>query len=183
MNEDDLSSGGLTDAQLEDIRSRLEFATPGPWTSIVEGRDQLGGDSFIMIGTPDRRGDDLYLSRGSHPASAADQDFVAASRQDIPRLLGEIQRLKSIQPVSHGPDRVALPLSRAAAIVLCHWLSSTDVNGNPIMHPAERQALADLLNSFETTIAEPDATQLDEARSQLLRNAGDWVDGGRSKRE
>jgi hypothetical protein len=75
MNDDDLSSGGLTDAELEDIRSRLEFATPGPWTSIVEGRDHLGGDSFIMIGTPDRRGEDLYLNRGSQPASAADQDL------------------------------------------------------------------------------------------------------------
>src|ERR1700726_123994 len=104
MNDDDLSSGGLTDAELEDIGSRLEFATPGPWTSIVEGRDHLGGDSFIMIGTPDRPGHALYLSRGSHAASAADQDFVAASRQDIPRLLREIQRLKSMPPVSHEPD-------------------------------------------------------------------------------
>lgn len=86
----------VTDAELEGIRKRLESATPGPWTSMVERRDHTSGDSFILVGAPDRRADDLYLSRGSYPASAADQDFVAAARQDIPRLLREIERLKSM---------------------------------------------------------------------------------------
>lgn len=93
---DDVTSNAMTEAELEGIRRRLESATPGPWTSMVEGRDHASGDSFIMVGPPDRRAEDLYLTRGTHPASAADQDFVAAARQDIPRLLREIQRLKSI---------------------------------------------------------------------------------------
>lgn len=93
---DGLTSDAMTEAAPEGIRRRLESAAPGPWTSMVEGRDHTSGDSFIMVGPPDRRAADFYLTRGTHPASAADQDFVAAARQDIPRLLREIQRLKSM---------------------------------------------------------------------------------------
>jgi len=91
----DITPDRMSEADLDAIRNRAELATPGPWTSFVEGRDHTSGDSFIMIGAPDQREDDLYLSRGSRPASPDDQDFVAAARQDIPRLLAEIRRLRS----------------------------------------------------------------------------------------
>jgi hypothetical protein len=99
---EDLRLDPMTDAELEAIRVRAQAATPGPWTSMVEGRDHTSGDSFIMIGPPERRTDDMYVSLGSHPASPADQDFVAAARQDIPRLLNEIQRLASM--LKERPD-------------------------------------------------------------------------------
>jgi hypothetical protein len=86
----------LSDRELDEIRSRMNSATPGPWRSMVEGRDHSSGDNFILTGPADGRGDDLYLSRGPAPASSEDQDFVASARQDIPRLLGEIERLKAI---------------------------------------------------------------------------------------
>jgi hypothetical protein len=37
-------------------------------------------------------GEDIYLTG----ASEADQDFIAHARQDIPRLIAEIERLRSI---------------------------------------------------------------------------------------
>jgi hypothetical protein len=86
----------LTAEELEEIRSRLNSATGGPWRSMVEGRDHTSGDNFIMTGPADGRGKDLYLSQGPLPASPEDQDFVASARQDIPRLLGEIERLKAL---------------------------------------------------------------------------------------
>jgi len=81
----------LTDDELEQIQSRCAAATPGPWISYVEGRDHTSGSSFIMTGERDVRGIDIELSG----ATIADQDFIAHARQDIPKLLNEIKRLKS----------------------------------------------------------------------------------------
>lgn len=41
---------------------------------------------------------------------------------------------------------VALRLWRSDAVVLFDWLMSTDLNTVPITHPAQKQALADLLD-------------------------------------
>jgi hypothetical protein len=54
---------------------------------MIEGRDHPSGSSFIMT-----QGEDIYLTG----ASFADQDFIAGSRQDIPRLLDEIERLSRL---------------------------------------------------------------------------------------
>jgi hypothetical protein len=75
----------ISDADLAAIRARCEKATKGPWTSFVEGREEIAGSSFIQTG-----GEDIELSG----ATDADQDFIAHAREDIPRLLSEIERLK-----------------------------------------------------------------------------------------
>lgn len=74
----------MTELELVAIEERVAAATGGPWTSVIEGRDQFGGSSVIITA-----GEDLYLNGGT----AADQDFVAHARQDVPRLLAEIRRL------------------------------------------------------------------------------------------
>jgi hypothetical protein len=58
----------------------------------VEGRDHDSGSNFIMTGTDTARGNDIELTG----ATVADQDFIAHARQDIPQLLAEIRRLKSL---------------------------------------------------------------------------------------
>lgn len=75
-----------SDEELAAIRARCEAATPGPWKSYVEGRDHTSGSSFIMT-----TGEDIELSG----ATIADQDFIAHAREDVPRLLEEVQRLRS----------------------------------------------------------------------------------------
>ena len=75
----------LTAADLDEIEARLRATTPGPWKSFVEGRDHTSGSSFIA--TPDN---DIELTG----ATAADQDFIAQARQDVPRLLEEVRRLR-----------------------------------------------------------------------------------------
>ncbi|MEU0464083.1 hypothetical protein ABZ215_08770 [Amycolatopsis sp. NPDC006131] len=52
---------------------------------------------------------------------------------------------------------VAVRLWRADAVVLFDWLMSTDLDTVPITHPAQKQALADLLSRFEYDTA-PDIT-------------------------
>ena len=80
----------LSDIELERIRERCEAASPGPWKSFIEGRDHTSGSNFIMTGEGATRGNDIELDG----ATAADQDFIASAREDIPRLLAEIARLK-----------------------------------------------------------------------------------------
>lgn len=82
----------LTERDLCEIEKRANAASPGPWKSFVEGRDHTSGSSFIMTGGEGNRGDDIELSG----ASTEDQDFIAAARQDVPRLLREVDALKAL---------------------------------------------------------------------------------------
>ena len=75
----------MSQEALEEIHRRSETATEGPWASFVEGRDHQSGSSFIRTS-----GEDIELSG----ATVADQDFIAHARQDVPRLLEEIERLR-----------------------------------------------------------------------------------------
>lgn len=81
----------LLSEQLMEIRNRCSAATPEPWISYVEGRDHTSGESVIVRGINGSE-EDLYLIGGT----TADQDFVAHARQDIPRLLDEIDRLRAL---------------------------------------------------------------------------------------
>jgi len=77
----------LSDQEIANIRKRCEAASPGPWRSCLEKRDKFSGSDFIQ--TPN---DDMYISG----CGEADYDFIANARQDIPMLLSEIDRLRSI---------------------------------------------------------------------------------------
>jgi hypothetical protein len=83
----------ITEAELNAMKARINATTPGPWTSFVEGRDLTSGDSFIQTATQD-----IYISAGDYVCggghSSADQDFIAHARQDMPRLIAEIERLR-----------------------------------------------------------------------------------------
>jgi hypothetical protein len=76
----------LSRDELEAIKMRCERATGGPWKSYVEGREHMSGSNFIMTGA-----EDIYLT----VATTEDQDFIAHARQDIPRLIAEIERFRN----------------------------------------------------------------------------------------
>ena len=80
----------LTDGDIERIEQRCNVATKGPWESFVEGRDHLEGSNFIRTGGLDDESPDIELIG----ATVEDQDFIAHARQDVPRLLEEVRRLK-----------------------------------------------------------------------------------------
>lgn len=87
----------VSDAELRAIRERCACATPGPWWSWVEGRDGLSGDTFIGRGVDGARHGDLYLSTDpGETISVADLDFIAGARQDVPRLLAEVERVQRL---------------------------------------------------------------------------------------
>ncbi|MBN1207447.1 MAG: hypothetical protein JXB05_21395 [Myxococcaceae bacterium] len=82
----------MTDSELDEIRARCQAATPGPWKAFIEGRDHESGSSFIMTGEGVGRRQDIEMSG----ATTADYDFIAHARQDVPRLLEEIARLRGL---------------------------------------------------------------------------------------
>jgi hypothetical protein len=84
--------GELSSEELDQIEARCAAAVSGPWKSFIEGRDHTSGSSFIMTGSPDQRGPDIELSG----ATSQDQDFIAHAREDVPRLLAEIRRLRQL---------------------------------------------------------------------------------------
>jgi len=70
--------------------------------------------------------------------------------------------------------RVSVRLWRADAIVLFDWLMSTDLDAVPITHPAQKQALADLLARLEQGTDIPGVTQhqIEAAQSEVARDMG-----------
>lgn len=85
--------------ELDEIEQRAQAASPAPWEAFIEARDHTAGDDFIRIGGFDDAQPDMYiqhyLGANSVRVPAADLDFIAHARQDIPRLVAEIRRLRA----------------------------------------------------------------------------------------
>lgn len=76
----------LTPEMLEAIRKRAEAAQEGPWLSLPE----INGEDFAIL-TGDR---DDTVAFGVY--EAANAEFIAHAREDIPALLAEVERLRKI---------------------------------------------------------------------------------------
>lgn len=85
-----------TDAELDKMDRRVGAASPAPWESSVEGRDHESGSSFILIGGLHDTQSDMYVTHDGVPAPARDLDFIAHARQDVPRLIAEVRRLRAL---------------------------------------------------------------------------------------
>ena len=81
---------GFIEDEWAAMEARCAAATPGPRRSWIEGRDHWAGDSVITTG-----GEDIYLIPANDYAPH-DQDFIAAARQDVPRLIAEVRRLRRL---------------------------------------------------------------------------------------
>jgi hypothetical protein len=89
-------AGPIDDHDLEEIERRAAAATPGPWQEFIDARDDISGDDFIMTGGMANHGPDIYVSHENVPAPAADLEFIAHARQDVPRLVAEVRRLRAL---------------------------------------------------------------------------------------
>ncbi|MFE6615701.1 hypothetical protein [Amycolatopsis sp. NPDC057786] len=67
---------------------------------------------------------------------------------------------------------VTIKLWRSDAVVLFDWLMSTDLDSVPITHPAQKQALMDLLTRLEHETEIPGVTQeqIDMAQAEVARD-------------
>ncbi|MEU2100283.1 hypothetical protein ABZ771_35495 [Streptomyces globisporus] len=81
-------------------------------------------------------------------------------------------RMETGFPWGSAPT-VDLSLWRADAIVLFDWLMSTDLNAVPITHPAQKQALADLLARLEEVdITESTEEEIAAAQEEVAKDMG-----------
>ncbi|MCU4749465.1 hypothetical protein [Streptomyces sp. G-5] len=69
---------------------------------------------------------------------------------------------------------VTVKLWRADAVVLFDWLASTDLNAVPIVHPAQKQALADLATALEwgTDVMASTEDEVATAQEAVARDMG-----------
>ena len=84
----------LTDADLDTIEQRADAATDGPWVRGWSTPDQW----WIIHGQPNpAKGDDRMVcpevaTLNHREDWTADAEFIAAARDDVPRLLAEVRR-------------------------------------------------------------------------------------------
>jgi hypothetical protein len=80
----------IAESEIEELQALVDSATPEPWTPHTEDSGPIGGSSVIWVdGTNDVP--DLYVLAGDQIASSADYEFIAHSRQDVPRLVSELR--------------------------------------------------------------------------------------------
>jgi hypothetical protein len=79
----------LSEKELEEIKNRCKATTPGPWRASIEGRDHTSASDVILTGDAD-------IAFEISEASPADYDFIAQAKQDVPRLIAEVERLKTL---------------------------------------------------------------------------------------
>ncbi|WP_369262155.1 hypothetical protein [Streptomyces sp. R35] len=95
----------LSETDLDAMAERAAAASPGPWVPWLETRGATGGESFIQV-DPDHgeEDDEIYVNRivgarqilGPDQQLDADLDFIAWARQDVPRLIAEVRRLRAL---------------------------------------------------------------------------------------
>lgn len=76
--------------KLEAIKERAAKATPGPW--VRDGTLLLSGIEEVDLRGPTY--DDWYTVKSSRPDE--DADFIAHAREDVPWLVGEVERLQAL---------------------------------------------------------------------------------------
>lgn len=78
--------------ELKKIINICNKATKAPWNSFIEGRNHESGSNFIMTGEENERDYDIEFFN----IRKDDQDFIAMSRNQVPKLVDEIIRLQKI---------------------------------------------------------------------------------------
>jgi hypothetical protein len=95
-----------TEEELDSMEVRTAAASMGAWIPVLETRRATGGASCIQIAPATAVEDDeIHLSRFTNGEQVqvspdlqldADLDFIASARQDVPRLIAEVRRLRGL---------------------------------------------------------------------------------------
>lgn len=106
-----------TEEELVSMEVRIAAASTGTWVPVLETRGATGGASCIQIAPATAvDDDDMYLSRfingeqvqvSPDPQLDADLDFIASARQDMPRLVAEVRRLRGLLKGDSDPRHAA----------------------------------------------------------------------------
>jgi hypothetical protein len=90
----------MTNEELKAIRERAEAATPGPWYWEKLDADGWNDTEMPCLVSASDEGvmdfgdcEQYYPTEGS-PPNDEDAEFIAHAREDVPKLLAEIERLR-----------------------------------------------------------------------------------------
>lgn len=98
----------MSDERLEQVRARAAAATPGPWEAWDTGDPPAEDEARAWIVTPGS----LHLATLYAGDPSANATFAAHAREDIPALLAEVERLRSITTITDEMvERGALALA------------------------------------------------------------------------
>lgn len=137
---------------LEAIEARLKAAAPGPWVYVDNGFD-----GYIMSASE-------HLIVGGEPAEGRiepddpNADFIAHSRQDIPALLAEVERL------NHPSHSLHLPSDSGCVFSNCNWCPTE----NAVLRREWRKLTAQLAS----VTAERDALK-EDFTDYIMEGTGD----------
>ena len=96
--------------RLEEIRQRTEAATPGPWDAKTNCYPECNGEPWGWIS-----GASWHIT-WSGSKGQINADFIAHSREDIPYLLSEVDRLTAALTESQRRERAAVEDLKLALI-------------------------------------------------------------------
>lgn len=85
--------------ELEAIKARCEVATEGPWACVKYSDDSAmfePGVSEFYVGFKRNESDTYWEMDSSWITRKGDAEFIAASRQDMPALVAEVERLLNL---------------------------------------------------------------------------------------
>jgi hypothetical protein len=99
----------ITQEELEAIRKRVEAATIGDWDYDVEDFGISNGNFMVAMAELDSEGYPFIR------ANTADLEFICESREDVPKLLVEIERLRlALAEISDINEYVSGDVAREA---------------------------------------------------------------------
>jgi hypothetical protein len=104
----------MSEDRLAEIRKRCEAATPGPWHGDrYDGSikyEMRGADDALVLAVDHKNGTFGFLG----DKETADEKFVLHSREDVPYLLTEVERLRAENAALAGErDRLRAALDNA----------------------------------------------------------------------
>ena len=125
----------LSAEDLAQIRRRCDAAAPGPWKA-EKGDPQWGSIGYEVLGV--EKGD-CNCPDSDIPAMLADEEdaiFIAHAREDVPRLLAEVERLRNIMSdiaaIAADHDGMTTVQGLCSVIDDLAWLARSAVNGDPV---------------------------------------------------
>lgn len=160
----------LTAQQLDDIQTRANAATPGPW----EEHKPYGPDFYAYLRGPYLRGVGT-LNFGDGEGAEADREFVKHAREDVDALLAEIHRLRAHVAELEGPAVYA----RAALAALCYDLEDPGTNALGALYELSRvtSGIDAPKDDATSALARHDAQTMRRC-AEFVRDTytGDWAD-------
>jgi hypothetical protein len=129
----------------EEIRARVEKATPGPWLWDGDDCDETQDEPYIYIPCKDAKvkGAITVLFQADW-ATKEDAEFCAHARADIPYLLTELQALRqenarlkgALEEIKQETQRQRLPITSAI-----HEMADAALSSSPAQEESDPAGL------------------------------------------